>query len=551
MSATKYTFSISVDFPYAKVSTDRLNSDIRTSTITIALDYINTSGDDCDVWFKDALDGKSAITAVDQGTKTFTITGDHTGDIAAEDSVTVRDSTGNNGLYTVVSATLDGSDTDVVVSEAIPDTTADGDLGWNEVYLLAYLVSIHSGEPLPNPLDSDGVPIYTMKDRQEDGAARIVQVGRIGSDLVRATHNLCDRTTWYTDSTQVESNAPTTSDDKIYTTGDTNLICITRGRVLKEHNLNGDYDVVVYADAVEVTIVDPLSVYRAAITAVDTGNKKFTLGDACWGRGSYVNDGDTLTVIGSTGNDKQYTVTDVVYDLDANTTTVTVSEAVASAVVDGYLNWATWDGEDCYVVYEEGMVIFGVAQTGSTITADYSKAGTSDWVIEPIAGKVLCIEDAEAQFADPVNYSSTVYYEVFGYVVYFAPEYAESNGGPLPDLTRIIIDFDVYRSIDQMVDEARGAYPYIPSIGGPTRGMHTPRFGFPFRYTTIRSLYSSLGMQLRCRLGGGYPQIGMTLAQRTPGSVPFGGERATASFYCTSKIEAAGEALTWLMAQAD
>lgn len=55
MVATKYTYSISVDFPNAQVSTDRLTNEIRDSDIVISLDYINTSGDDCDIWFKDSL----------------------------------------------------------------------------------------------------------------------------------------------------------------------------------------------------------------------------------------------------------------------------------------------------------------------------------------------------------------------------------------------------------------------------------------------------------------------------------------------------------------
>lgn len=68
----------------------------------------------------------SAITGVNTGTKTFTIDGDHTGDIAAADTVTVRDSTGNDATYTVASRSLNGSDTDVVVNEAISDATVDG-----------------------------------------------------------------------------------------------------------------------------------------------------------------------------------------------------------------------------------------------------------------------------------------------------------------------------------------------------------------------------------------------------------------------------------------
>jgi len=55
MSATKYAYSIQNDFPNHKVATDRLLSEVRESAIITAVDYVNTSGDDCDVWFKDAL----------------------------------------------------------------------------------------------------------------------------------------------------------------------------------------------------------------------------------------------------------------------------------------------------------------------------------------------------------------------------------------------------------------------------------------------------------------------------------------------------------------
>ena len=55
MAATKYTYSISVDFPSQAVATDRLSQEIQDSAIVTALDYINTNGDDCDIWFKDQL----------------------------------------------------------------------------------------------------------------------------------------------------------------------------------------------------------------------------------------------------------------------------------------------------------------------------------------------------------------------------------------------------------------------------------------------------------------------------------------------------------------
>ncbi len=48
----KYSYSISNDFPNSIVSTGNLTKEIQESTITIALSCINTSGDNCDIYFK-------------------------------------------------------------------------------------------------------------------------------------------------------------------------------------------------------------------------------------------------------------------------------------------------------------------------------------------------------------------------------------------------------------------------------------------------------------------------------------------------------------------
>lgn len=86
-----------------------------------------------------------AITAVDQGAKSFSFIGlsglanDLTGVLVAGQKITVTDSTGNDGEYTFVSYSytndpLDPTST-VVVAEAIPDATVDGDLSFPAHYL--------------------------------------------------------------------------------------------------------------------------------------------------------------------------------------------------------------------------------------------------------------------------------------------------------------------------------------------------------------------------------------------------------------------------------
>jgi hypothetical protein len=54
MAATKYTYSISGDFDNG-LNTARLEAEILASSITKGVKGINTEGDDCDVWFKEAI----------------------------------------------------------------------------------------------------------------------------------------------------------------------------------------------------------------------------------------------------------------------------------------------------------------------------------------------------------------------------------------------------------------------------------------------------------------------------------------------------------------
>jgi|GEM_PF-1952050 len=87
-----------------------------------------------------------AITAVNQGTKTFTVGGNHATTLSAncltdDDGnpvVRINGSTGNDGLYTVSSITDSGADTEIVVVEAIADATADGNLHAGGTPILKY-----------------------------------------------------------------------------------------------------------------------------------------------------------------------------------------------------------------------------------------------------------------------------------------------------------------------------------------------------------------------------------------------------------------------------
>jgi hypothetical protein len=113
MAATKYTFSVSEDFPNQKVNADSLGQQIRSSDITTALDSISTDGDDCNIWFKNAL-------ATEEGATLGVIVGAHTGA-----AITGPPTTDEGVQYVTL---LPGKSGRMLVIEGLQfDATPDGD----------------------------------------------------------------------------------------------------------------------------------------------------------------------------------------------------------------------------------------------------------------------------------------------------------------------------------------------------------------------------------------------------------------------------------------
>lgn len=82
MPETTYTYSVSTDFPNAKVDAGRLDEQIRKSSITTELDGVNVQLDVCDVVFVDALSAPEKIT-LDGNTSppsAGSLIGDHDGE---------------------------------------------------------------------------------------------------------------------------------------------------------------------------------------------------------------------------------------------------------------------------------------------------------------------------------------------------------------------------------------------------------------------------------------------------------------------------------------
>ena len=169
---------------------------------------------------------------------------------------------------------------------------------------------------------------------------------------------------------------------------------------------------------------------------------------------------------------------------------------------------------DYKINYKEGYVCpISEDWTGKAVVANYSHESGSAWIMKPLEGKALLIEKSEVQFSDPLGFNTSIRMDVYGNADFFAPELG------LPSGTSIPIQETIYKTMDQFIDESVGAFPRIEPIGGAERGIIRPRHVFQFFYPGVKGIFGSLGMYVKISLID---------------DIPIEGERATATFYCTS-----------------
>jgi len=191
---------------------------------------------------------------------------------------------------------------------------------------------------------------------------------------------------------------------------------------------------------------------------------------------------------------------------------------------------------DYIVDYRAGMVMFDEAvPVGHEVVADYSHAYDSTFVIAPLPGKVLRIQEAEAQFSADADMRDSVVYQAWGY----AQALAGMMGVTLAQLTAALglpanslaattkVPFGqplVYKSIRDFINQANGNFaPLVPFGGTGWRGMgQQSSLCLPFSYKGAKTLPSSKGMEIRVSLQH---------------HQPFGGTWATATFYALSEPE--------------
>jgi hypothetical protein len=200
---------------------------------------------------------------------------------------------------------------------------------------------------------------------------------------------------------------------------------------------------------------------------------------------------------------------------------------------DGY-SWSTLTqrtpfehaGGDYCVFYEDGYIVTEQDYSSQQVRASYSRKDGSGWILRPMPGKALTIERAEIQFSSDVEYTDGILMEVYGNVDYFAPQFSQLNGGPLPSGTPIQLETTHYKTVAQLIDESVGTFPAFPALGGGNRGTSQDMYILQFHYGVAKLIYPSLGMYVRISTENGRE---------------FPGERCTATFYLISKADSGPE----------
>lgn len=326
-------------------------------------------------------------------------------------------------------------------------------LGGADEATLTALVAAHSGQPLPNPLSDDGVPLVSFPSRQPDGVARVALSGRQGKEVNYGSIDFADRTTWYPESVRVANKAVTPVGDGTWTLGDVDIIDILGGHIFDE-------DAAV-KDQQEANPGDP--------------------------HGYLV----TLTVDG-----------------------------VAKVARPTYAT----SGGDFVLDYHTGIITPGAGEdwSGKTVVASYSKAATSGFSLVPTdPGRTLVVGKVRVKVSSDIELRDTIKVQFLGPAGVFAPQLVAANVLPADYLVEIA-DSTLYKTIDQLFDEVDEVEEFASGGFTGQRGFTHGRRVFTFRYETVRTLYSSLGMRMRISLES---------------DVVCNGERATAVFYCVSGVD--------------
>lgn len=208
---------------------------------------------------------------------------------------------------------------------------------------------------------------------------------------------------------------------------------------------------------------------------------------------------------------------DFLTDAQGNTYRVTVKVDDVEAV-ERDPHYGT--GGDYTIDYVAGTITFlSALEETNIITVTYHYENGSEWVLAPEPGKVLKIRKVEVQFSQDLVLTDSILFQPYGPVEIWAPSLVDN---PYPAGTMLPLgNPDVLKTINDYINDANGAFPSIPAIGGDGwRGTQVPTHIFQWDYQTVTDVRSSLGVEVRIKLQH---------------DAPFGGSCTTATFYCLAE----------------
>lgn len=197
---------------------------------------------------------------------------------------------------------------------------------------------------------------------------------------------------------------------------------------------------------------------------------------------------------------------------------------------DPHVAEATGGDGDYVVDYATGIITFHTTIGSDDVRVSYYYADLSDpdashFVIAPIPGKTLKLRKAEVQFTTDIELTDTVIFETRGYADVFAPHLLTTADppGPFPPGTKIPIATTTYKTTQDYYNEANGAQPTYPALGGSGwRGVGKDVVVLQWDYAAVLPVSSAAGMEVHIFLEH---------------NRPFGGTYATATVYGLSEDE--------------
>ncbi len=246
--------------------------------------------------------GHADIVSVVAASATVKISGDHTATVSAGDSIGIIRSTANDTDYTVISATLNGVNTDLVVSPGpAADSGADGEVHWTDI-AIRYVPELDLENCcfcLSYKRRVEITPTAEAYEHYGSGVSMDAAVGRLRRKIVATLAPIHTR--------------------------------VVDWAVSKEWTLeNVDTGATIEETLASEFLSDDLS----GVTAASTVTNTFTItGD----RTKDLAAGETITIVDSTANDGDYVIDTVVLNANEEDTDVGVTTAVPSAVGDGSL----------------------------------------------------------------------------------------------------------------------------------------------------------------------------------------------------------------------